>query len=127
MVGVVLSHYSTAYVVILVCGIAVVADLALKLWSAVGERRARRTRGRRQRRLPRIGGRSAAILVPWWLVAAASAVAFVWAGPVTHTDSQVQSTLSAAISQLQGHASSGFFAAKRTDAQLLSGYTEARP
>ena len=122
-VGVVLSHYSTAYVVIIVCGIAVATDLALRLWSRL--RRRARESGGRQRRVSRIGGQTAAVLVPWWLVVFAAAAAFVWAGPVTHTDSQVQSTLSAAISQLEGNASSGLFAAKQTSAQLLSGYQKS--
>ena len=120
MVGVVLSHYSTAYIVIIVCAIAVVADLALRLWSRIRGRA--RESGARPRRVPRVGGQATAALVPWWLVVFASAAAFLWAGPVTHTDSQVKSTLSAAISQLEGNASSGFFAAQQTSTQLLSGY-----
>ncbi|HXR70061.1 hypothetical protein [Actinocrinis sp.] len=123
MVGVVLSHYSTAYIVIIICGIAVVADLALRLWSRL--RRRAHESGGRPRRVPRIGGQATAALVPWWLVVFAAAAAFLWAGPVTHTDSQVQSTLSAAISQLEGNASSGLFATKQTSTQLLSGYQKS--
>lgn len=123
LVGVVLAHYSTAYIVIIVCGIAVAADLGLKAWSAIRKRiSARREPTARQRRVPRMREQAAGILVAWWLVVFAAGAAFVWAGPITHTDSQVQSTLSAAISQLQGKASSGYFAQKQTDAQLLSSY-----
>ncbi len=134
--GAVVSHYSTAYIIVMICFIAVAAEAALRLWSTLrsnvrsarGAERERPTAARRstrQRRAARVTGRRHGLFAPWWLVLFAGAAAFIWAGPVTHTDSQVQSTLSSAISQLEGHASSGLLAAKQSDAQLLAGYKQS--
>jgi uncharacterized membrane protein len=130
MVGIVLAHYSTAYVVIIVCAIAVAGDLAIQAWQRVrgsGPAVEAKEPGRRQRRrISRVrGGRGAEAFVPWWLLGFMVAAAYVWAGPVTGTGNQVQATVSAAISQLHGNATSGYFAPKQTDAQLLAGYTKA--
>jgi uncharacterized membrane protein len=128
LAGVVLSHYSTAYVVIVVCGVAAAADLLLRGW-----RRARHGRGgddeprsrAAARRVSRLSAPHAKTVVPWWIVVLTAAMGWLWAGPVTHTGGQVQDTVSAAISQLQGGASSGYFAATPTSAQLLSDYQKA--
>ena len=122
--GVVVSHYSSGYIVIMVGFFAVLADFGLRLWSWLRRRalRGRKAAGRRQRRAPRPAGSAAGMVVPWWLVVFAAATAFVWAGPVTHSSGQVQTTVSAALSQLSGKESSGFFAPQQTDAQLLAGY-----
>lgn len=127
MVGTVLSHYSTAYIVIMISGIAVGVDLTLKLWPHVRRRiPLLRKTAARQRRVARVRENPAGSFIPWWLVILVSGAAFVWAGPVTHTDGQVQSTLTAAISQLEGNnASSGLLAAQKSDAQLLAGYKQA--
>jgi len=126
MVGVVLSHYSTAYIVIMVGGLAVAIDLALKLWPHLRKRvPVLRKTAARQRRVARVRENPAGSFIPWWLVVFVAGAAFAWAGPVTHTDSQVQSTITAAISQLEGNASSGLFATTKTDAQLLNGYKQA--
>jgi len=125
MVGVVLSHYSTAYIVIMVCTFAVLADLVLRLWSWLRERNRRsRGSGTRVRRASRLEDDAGRGFVPWWLVIVAAAMAFLWAGPVTHTAGQVQATVSSALSQLEGGSTSGFFAPQQTDAQLLAGYKQ---
>jgi len=126
MAGVVLSHYSTAYIVIIVCCFAAAADAALTAWRKVRGRSGRaRGAGGRKRRVSRVRAGTAKVFVPWWFIAFAAAAAFVWAGPVTRTGSQVQSTVTAAISQLEGKASSGYFASQQTDAQLLGGYKQS--
>lgn len=136
LVGAAVSHYSTAYIAVIVCAGAVAVDAALRLWSTLRsgfarapgktpERRSAGQRGSGQRRAARASERRSGLFAPWWLVGFAGAAAFIWAGPVTHTDGQVQSTLSAAISQLDGRASSGLFAAKQSDAQLLAGYRQS--
>ena len=130
MAGVVLSHYSTAYIVIIVCAFAVLADLVLRLWSWLRERNRRMrggsgTRGARPRRASRLADEAGRGFVPWWLVVVAAAMAYVWAGPVTHTAGQVQTTVSSAISQLENGSSSGLFAAQQTNAQLLAGYKQS--
>jgi uncharacterized membrane protein len=123
-VGVMVSHYSTGYIVIMVGFFAVLADLALRLWSRLRGRSKsrRRSAGTRQRRAPRVAGSDAGMVVPWWLVVFAAATALVWAGPVTHSGGQVQTTVSAALSQLSSNESSGFFAPQQSDAQLLAAY-----
>ncbi|MFF7632731.1 hypothetical protein ACFZB9_06200 [Kitasatospora sp. NPDC008050] len=92
--GVVLSHYSTTYVVVAVLGIAVSTDLLWRLASRLAERRGRRRRGRT------VGGRRAGSFVTWWMVVIPAALALTWAGPVTHTSGQLHSTLSAAYQQV---------------------------
>jgi uncharacterized membrane protein len=128
MAGVVLSHYSTAYVVIMVCGVAVAGDLLLRARLRVrGRRRGgdEESGGRSTRRISRVADPDAKSVVPWWVLVATAAMAVIWAGPVTHTDGQVQTTVSAAISQLEGGASSGYFSASPTAKQLLADYQKA--
>lgn len=92
--GIVLSHYSTTYVVVAVLGIAVGTDLLWRLISRLAERRGRRRR-------PRIvGGPHARSFITWWMVLLPAAAALLWAGPVTHTSGQLHNTLSAAYQQL---------------------------
>ena len=126
MAGIVVSHYSTAYVVIVVTGIAVGADLLMRLWLWIRRRnRGARGSGARTRRASRLTQRAAPGLVPWWMVVLSVAMALIWAGPVTHTAGQVQSTITSAISQLKNGASSGYFAQKPSDSQLLAQYKQS--
>ncbi|MGW5482757.1 hypothetical protein [Streptomyces sp. NPDC004008] len=86
--GIVLSHYSTTYVLVAVLALALTADLAWRLLA-------------RLRRRPRAGRG----FLTWWMVAAAAAAAFVWSGPVTHTTGQLYSTVSLTARELTGQSS----------------------
>ncbi|MEU0181701.1 DUF2206 domain-containing protein [Streptomyces sp. NPDC006207] len=100
LVGITLSHYSTIYVVIVVLGVALVADV---IWRTVDRYRSRRARQRKYRPT------EAAPFLTWWIVAGAAVMALAWAGPVTHTSGQLRSTLSAVVQEIKnpGHARVG--------------------
>ncbi|AZQ39039.1 DUF2206 domain-containing protein [Streptomyces cyaneochromogenes] len=78
-VGIVLSHYSTTYVVVVVLGLALVLDLGWRLVS--------RLRRRNAPDAPKRG------LVTWWMVAAIAAATVVWVGPATQTSGPLQRTV----------------------------------
>jgi uncharacterized membrane protein len=86
LVGVALSHYSTMYVVLAILVLALGVDLGWRLWS-------------RRRR-----GAHAPVMSPgfatWWMVLAAGVAAVAWAGPITHTDDQLRSTIAKTASGL---------------------------
>lgn len=85
MAGIVLSHYSTTYVVVAVLGLALGTDLGWRLLS----------------RLRRTGpGTATRGFVTWWVIVATAAAAFVWTGPVTHTTGQLHSTLAKTVQDL---------------------------
>ncbi|WP_435283664.1 DUF6541 family protein [Streptomyces koelreuteriae] len=90
LVGVVLSHYSTGYVVIGTLALALLYD---KLWRFASRRR--RDRLRRKRRDDRMLS-----FIRWWMVLVPAVAAVVWAGPVTHTGGQLHLTAGQAISDL---------------------------
>ncbi|MFD8072794.1 hypothetical protein ACFV3E_09085 [Streptomyces sp. NPDC059718] len=100
LAGITLSHYSTIYVVIVVLGVAVASDL---VWRWVERFKSKRARKRKFRPT------EAASFLTWWIVAGAAAMALVWAGPVTHTSGQLQSTLSGVVREITnpGHAQGG--------------------
>ncbi|MFJ1704439.1 hypothetical protein [Kitasatospora sp. NPDC088346] len=83
LLGCVLSHYSTTYVVVGTLGLAFATDLVWRLVSRTGRRGARR----------RSHQASAPTFLTWWMVVVPAVVALVWAGPVTHTGGQLRSTL----------------------------------
>ncbi|MFD0570312.1 hypothetical protein ACFQ0T_15165 [Kitasatospora gansuensis] len=87
LAGVVLSHYSTIYLMVAILGLAVAVDLGWRLL-------ARRKNGKVRRR-PRQD--HAPSFVSWWMVVVAAALALVWAGPVTHTNGQLGSTLAGVV------------------------------
>lgn len=118
--GIVLSHYSTTYVLVAVLGIAVGADLLWRLTSRLTERRGRRRRPRT------LGGPQAPSFVTWWMVLLPATLALVWAGPVTHTSGQLHSTLSAAYQQLTHLGGNGKSGSSDTKYSLLGG-TEVSP
>ena len=99
MVGIVLSHYSTGYVVVATMGMGVAADLLGRVVSLPGRRRTRR----------RSRSDQGTSFVTWWMVALPAALALVWAGPVTHTGGQLQSTVASAVQNVLhfGHDQSG--------------------
>ncbi len=84
LAGIVLSHYSTTYVVVGVLGIGFATDL---LWRLV-------TRGKRRRLRRRDPLTSSRAFVSWWMVAVPAVLAVLWAAPITHTSGQLQTTLS---------------------------------
>ncbi|MFD7734720.1 hypothetical protein ACFV6F_30610 [Kitasatospora phosalacinea] len=90
LVGCVLSHYSTTYVVVATMALAVAFDL---LWRTVERFTGQ---GRRRRGLHERGP----AFLTLWMVALPAVLALVWAGPVTHTGNQLRSTLSAIGTQL---------------------------
>jgi hypothetical protein len=111
LVGIVLSHYSTTYVLVAVLGIASAVDLG---WRLASRRKRRRSRRRvRQERRPR------SFLV-WWIVVVPAALSMVWTGPVTHTNGQLRTTLTGAAQEIVhlGHAQSG---SSDTSYSLLGG------
>ncbi|MFF9816439.1 hypothetical protein [Streptomyces sp. NPDC014006] len=84
--GIVLSHYSTTYIIVVTLVIALVTDLLWRLGS------------RLRRRTPRDARRA---FVTWWIVVATAAAAAIWAGPVSHTGGQLQTTVSTTVHDLQ--------------------------
>ena len=90
MTGIVLSHYSTTYVMVGTFALAYVVD---QLWRlADGYRRKRALR-----RLHGDGRPSARGFITWWTVVIGAAMAALWAGPATHSGDQVRATVSRTI------------------------------
>jgi uncharacterized membrane protein len=112
--GIVLSHYSTSYMVVATLGVSVAADLGWRLASVL----AVTLRGRRRRR--RTGVQSGPAFVTWWMVAVTAALALVWAGPVTHTSGQLRSTMGTAVQELL-HFGQGPSGSSDTSYSLLGG------
>ncbi|WP_035845642.1 DUF2206 domain-containing protein [Kitasatospora azatica] len=115
LAGVVLSHYSTTYVVVAVLGIAVGSTLLWRLVALVAGRRGRRRRSRT------VGGPGAKSFVTWWMVLVPAVLALVWAGPVTHTSGQLTATLSAAYQQVTQLGGGGTSGSSDTKYSLLGG------
>ncbi|MFJ3922893.1 hypothetical protein [Streptomyces sp. NPDC090022] len=92
LAGVVLSHYSTIYVVVGALGTAFTVDKAWRLLSRPGRGNPRRKRG--QDRM--------FTFLTWWMVAVPAVLALLWAGPLTHTGGQLQSTLKVVSQDLFG-------------------------
>ncbi|GAA4819555.1 DUF2206 domain-containing protein [Streptomyces ziwulingensis] len=90
LVGVVLAHYSTGYVVIGTLALALVYDKTWRLLSRRG-----RERSRRQRR-----ENAMLSFTQWWMVLIPAVAALVWAGPVTHTGGQLHTTVAQTVSDL---------------------------
>ncbi|MFJ8634588.1 DUF2206 domain-containing protein [Streptomyces sp. NPDC093568] len=90
--GIVLSHYSTTYVVVGTLAVSFLLDKAWRLVSRRGRGRVRRKR-REDRMLS---------FLTWWVVAVPAALALLWSGPLTHTGGQVERTLTAVASAVFG-------------------------
>lgn len=128
--GTVLAHYSTSYIVVLVLGGAVGVDLVWRLGSAVrGRARRSGTRGARARRVSGLAGERS--FIAWWMVPLIAVLAYLWAGPATGTGGQFKTTLTNAVSQLEGKstAQSGssasyslFGGPTQSDAQRMKDY-----
>ncbi|MET7731154.1 DUF2206 domain-containing protein [Streptomyces sp. NPDC005402] len=90
--GIVLSHYSTTYVVVGTLAISFALD---KVWRLVSRRG--RGRARRRRREDRMLS-----FLTWWVVAVPAVLALLWSGPLTHTGGQVERTLTSVASAVFG-------------------------
>lgn len=90
--GIVLSHYSTTYVVVGTLAISFTLD---KVWRLVSRRG--RGRARRKRREDRMLS-----FLTWWVVAVPAVLALLWSGPLTHTGGQVERTLTSVASAVFG-------------------------
>ncbi|WP_060179231.1 DUF2206 domain-containing protein [Streptomyces sp. IMTB 1903] len=92
LAGVVLSHYSTIYVIVGTLATAFTVDKVWRLASRPGRARTHRAVGK---------GRTRTFLT-WWTVAVPAVLALLWAGPLTHTGGQLESTLRVVASDLFG-------------------------
>lgn len=92
LAGVVLSHYSTIYVIVGTLATAFTVDKAWRLASRRGRARPHRTHGHDGMRT----------FLTWWTVAVPAVLALLWAGPLTHTGGQLESTLRVVASDLFG-------------------------
>lgn len=92
MTGIVLSHYSTTYVMVATFALAYAVD---QLWRVADRYR----RKRAQRRLQDESRPSGRGFITWWTVAIGAAMAALWAGPATHSGDQVRATVSSTIFQ----------------------------
>jgi uncharacterized membrane protein len=90
LIGVVLAHYSTGYVVIGTLGLALAYDKVWRLLSRRGRERSRRLRREN----------AMVSFTRWWMVLIPAVAALVWAGPVTHTGGQLQTTVAQTVSDL---------------------------
>ncbi|MFJ9908308.1 DUF2206 domain-containing protein [Streptomyces sp. NPDC101152] len=92
LAGIVLSHYSTTYVVVGTLAVSFFLDKAWRLVSRRG-----RDRSRRRRREDRMRS-----FLTWWMVVVPAVLALLWAGPLTHTGGQAQRTLHEVASAMFG-------------------------
>ncbi|MHA5050097.1 hypothetical protein [Streptomyces sp. SD15] len=95
--GIVLSHYSTTYVVVGTLAISYLLDKVWRLWERPG-----RSRIRRKRREDRMHS-----FLTWWVVAVPAVLALLWSGPLTHTGGQAERTLQAVASAVLGSDDAG--------------------
>jgi uncharacterized membrane protein len=86
LAGVVLSHYSTTYIVVAVLVTTKLAGHTVALIGPLRRRLQERT--------------ASGVFVTWWMVAAVVLVAFLWTGPATHTSAQLRRTVTAAVGDL---------------------------
>jgi uncharacterized membrane protein len=120
LAGIVLAHYSTSYVLIIVLLAATAADLLWRLGVRL------RRRGRRALATP--------AFLSLWIAPLAVVFALAWAGPVTHTGAQLSTTINAALAEIRGTgdevgsgaASSSLLGGRQiSDTQRLADYNAA--
>jgi uncharacterized membrane protein len=87
LVGIVLTHYSTTYVVLASLAFAYLLARLLGLPA--------RGRHRKNRRPD-------PLFVTWWMVLATAVAAMLWTGPLTHTGQQAHDTARAAVLEMLG-------------------------
>ncbi|GLW33449.1 DUF2206 domain-containing protein [Actinoplanes regularis] len=95
LIGIVLTHYSTTYVVLAALGLAYVLGF---FWGLAVRKRAIAATRRR-------------LFVTWWMIGIAGIAAVVWTGPLTHTGDQARLTAKNTVLQLL----SGKFASASSD------------
>ncbi|WP_194896496.1 DUF2206 domain-containing protein [Catenulispora pinisilvae] len=129
LAGIVLAHYATAYVLVMVLGSGVVVTTAWRLLDRIGERRRTRDSRRDPAEIWDYGDwdyveddsegsvpvrdpsgdpapeRAAPAFLTVWLVALTAVLAVAWAGPITHTSGQLTSTLLSSWKEVIGHSS----------------------
>ncbi len=86
LLGVVVSHYSTTYLVLAVLAASFVAGRLLRAIPPVWRRVEYRTSSPPSDRFIR-----------WWMIAVVAAATLFWTGPATHTSGQLQETVSDAV------------------------------
>lgn len=104
--GIVLAHYSTSYVLVLVLSAATACEL---IWRLAG-------------RFARKPGRRASpktTFIRVWMAPVTVGLALLWAGPVTHTAGQLSTTLHAAVQELEGKGNQT--ASSATSSSLIGG------
>ncbi|MEU4238178.1 DUF2206 domain-containing protein [Actinoplanes sp. NPDC026619] len=89
LLGIVLSHYSTTYLVLVTFGLALAIDYGGRLVRRARHRPPATTTG----------------FITWWMVALVAAGAVAWTGPATDTGGQVRITLATTVSNLLGKSS----------------------
>lgn len=104
--GIVLAHYSTSYILILVLGSATGCELAWRIGAKLS--------GRPRRRAIREEN-----FVRAWMMPVAVGLALLWAGPVTHTSGQLSTTVHAALQELEGKGNN--IGSSATSSSLLGG------
>jgi uncharacterized membrane protein len=87
LVGIVITHYSTTYVVLASLAFAYLLARALGL-PGIGRHRRNR--------------RPDPLFVTWWMVVATAVAAVLWTGPLTHTGQQARDTATAAVLEMLG-------------------------
>jgi uncharacterized membrane protein len=90
LAGIVLAHYSTSYVLIIVLLAATGVDLLWRLCLRLQKQK----RGRRALATP--------AFLSLWIAPLAVVFALAWAGPVTHTGAQLSTTINAALAEIRG-------------------------
>ncbi|MEU0407438.1 DUF2206 domain-containing protein [Streptomyces griseorubiginosus] len=85
--GIVLSHYSTTYIIVVTLALAFVTDLVWRLCSRL-----------RRRTPPETVQQS---FVTWWIIAATAVAAVVWTGPVSHTGGQLETSVTTTVRDLR--------------------------
>lgn len=95
-IGVLLSHYSTIYMLLLILTLTWSIALAVRLYRA---RIRRRTRERSRHR--QVTAESPTVL-NWAVLLALATCTFLWVGPITHTASELDDTISSTLKSLTG-------------------------
>jgi uncharacterized membrane protein len=88
LAGIVLSHYSTTYVVLASFGLACLLAGGWRLLFRL--------------RTGRPAAPSTRPFVTWWMLAVVALAAAMWTGPATHTDKQAHATARSAVLELLG-------------------------
>jgi uncharacterized membrane protein len=97
-VGVLLSHYSTTYVLLCVLTIAWAVAVTVRIVRNLTRRRLARHGRQRHRRVEP----DDAPVVNWAVILMLALLTFLWVGPLTHTASELDNTLGSTVRSLVG-------------------------